>query len=322
MARTARLLGASALALCLAVVSPLRLHSTWRMAAGDASRRSVALGGLGILGSLALPPPPASAKIGTIPEYAENAGAMRALTVNSVDVEKSVNFYTVGMGMTVLQEPKVVGGKRTAVLAYGPTEMRVPKAFVPGVSSFAEYGGHVALRLQEAVVADGAPKPFYAAGNVIDFVQLGVPSIRLSKLYESGGDVQSSYGWTDVISPDGLRHRVVLGRRRDPVMMVAIKTNDMKGQGAALEAAGMTKQPYPLARPVENSPYEPPKPKDSVYYSYDAESPGILLGTLTLTLTRTLALTLVAGRSRDGAGCAGTMAGGGTRTRTPTRTRT
>jgi len=104
-----------------------------------------------------------------------------------------------------------------------------------------------------------------------------VPSLRLSKLVESGGNIKSAYGWVLVDSPGGLRHQIIVGTRRDPIMMLAINVPDLKKAtdfyGTTL---GMKEQPYPLSR-IPESIYEPKQPKGSKYLAYNQDGFGVLL---------------------------------------------
>eukprot|EP00968_Pinguiococcus_pyrenoidosus_P004447 scaffold300_cov258-Pinguiococcus_pyrenoidosus.AAC.26 len=187
-----------------------------------------------------------------------------------------MNFYE-QLGLERVEDPKVRSGYNETTFAFGPTALTVPPDFIAGVSSFASYGGHVSIRLRAKVVQPGEPIPFYDPGTAIDFLQFGVLSLRLSKLVATGGTILSSYGFVEILSPDGLKHRIVVGRRRDPFMMVAVKTRDVKKDAQSLAAVGFREEKYPIARPTEDSPFEPPQPKKSVYMGFDGESPGILL---------------------------------------------
>ena len=222
-------------------------------------------------------PAAAEARIGTLPEFSNNKGAIRRVVLNTANMDKALAFYG-SLGMDVLRDSKSPGF-RAVELAFGQDGLDMPASFVPGVSSFSEYGGHTVLELRERTgAANGEGSYFYDPGNVVDFLQFGVPNFRISKLIENGGTIVSSYGWTEVLSPDGLRHRVVLGRRLDPFMMIAVKTKDVAKTVKGFETDfSLERYPYPTARPVANSPFEPPQPKKSVYLGFDAESTGILV---------------------------------------------
>jgi len=68
---------------------------------------------------------------------------------------------------------------------------------------------------------------------------------------------------------------VILGRRRDPFMFVGLQVSDVDKTVKTMgDNLGLTQQPYPIARPVANSPFEPAQPKKSVYLGFDPESTG------------------------------------------------
>jgi len=123
----------------------------------------------------------------------------------------------------------------------------------------------------------GGDTPILDPGTAVAYLQLAVPSLRLSKLVESGGVVKSAYGWVLVDSPGGLRHQVIVGSRRDPVMMLALNVPDLKkATDFYTNVMGMKEQEYPLSR-IPESIYEPKQPKGSKYLAYNEDGFGILL---------------------------------------------
>jgi len=147
------------------------------------------------------------AKVGSLPELKDNKAFLRSVILNATDLKKAIFFYQTAFNMQVLREEKT-DTYSSAVLAFGPDELKVPDNFAFGVQSFAEYGGHTTLELRENLVEGSKGGLFYEPGNVVEYLQFGVPALRVSKVLESGGSLLSNYGWTEVFSPDGLLHKV------------------------------------------------------------------------------------------------------------------
>ncbi len=106
---------------------------------------------------------------------------------------------------------------------------------------------------------------------------MAVPSLRISKLIESGGAIRSAYGWVICTSPGGLVHQIIVGERRDPVMMLALNVLDVKKAAAFYtNVLGMKETAYPLTR-IPESIYEPKQPKGTKYLAYNPDGFGILL---------------------------------------------
>lgn len=71
--------------------------------------------------------------------------------------------------------------------------------------------------------------------------------------------------------------QVIVGLRRDPMMFLAMRVQDIKKSVAFYEnVLGMTRQDYPLSR-IPESQFEPKQPMNTVYLSYDPDGFGILL---------------------------------------------
>ena len=122
--------------------------------------------------------------------------------------------------MKVLRERKGGGGggdgggggrRREVWLGFGPEDLDVPLGFVLPVSSFGEYGGHASLhvRCDPAPPGGGAMTTTYARspgeyndapapGDNVAYLQLGVPTYRISQMVEYGGNAApraSRYAW-------------------------------------------------------------------------------------------------------------------------------
>lgn len=226
---------------------------------------------------------PAALAVGTLPETTK---LPRVAVQGSVRVSSSaplVDFLTKGLGFTVLRrEQYSVNGKRaiTTTVGYGPEQLAVPTDFAPGVTSFQGYGGHFTLQLVEVMdEKDDGVLRFYEPGTGLAYIQIGLPNYRISKLLEYGGEITSSYGFTEVVAPGGLPLRIILGNSvRDPFMFQALYTTNLAAsENFYTREIGMKRCKYPRARPVEESSFEPPQPKGSVFLSYSEDSFGVLL---------------------------------------------
>ena len=68
---------------------------------------------------------------------------------------------------------------------------------------------------------EGAPRA--RVGNGLSYVSLNVPyGVRVSRIYESGGELVYGFGYFDVRSPSGYAVRASVAARRDPVEYVAL----------------------------------------------------------------------------------------------------
>lgn len=83
----------------------------------------------------------------------------------------------------------------------------------------ADDGGKAAVELRRR--PEGAPRA--RVGNGLSYVSLNVPyGVRVSRIYESGGELVYGFGYFDVRSPSGYAVRASVAARRDPVEYVAL----------------------------------------------------------------------------------------------------
>ena len=88
----------------------------------------------------------------------------------------------------------------------------------------ADDGGKAAVELRRR--PEGAPKA--RVGNGLSYVSLNVPyGVRVSRIYESGGELVYGFGYFDVRSPSGYAVRASVAARRDPVEYVALNVPDV-----------------------------------------------------------------------------------------------
>lgn len=252
----------------------------------EPSRRNVLVQGLALGGSLlvggGIQVEDSLAAVGTLPEFNEANAILQGLTVNVADQaqQKSmIEFLVQGFGFKVLRQ-RINGPIEETWLGFGSEQLSIPEDFKIPVSSFGEYGGHASLCVRYDTQARA---PLYrtgdsAPGDNIAFLQVGVPSYRVSQMSANGGNILDAYGFVNVVSPSGLPLRSIVGIRPDPMMFVAINCANVKASKEYYEKLGFVEQPYPFARPSNGTgPFEPAQPKGSVYVAPSPNCMGILL---------------------------------------------
>mmetsp|Transcript_14520 Transcript_14520/g.17514 ORF Transcript_14520/g.17514 Transcript_14520/m.17514 type:complete len:255 (+) Transcript_14520:1-765(+) len=190
-----------------------------------------------------------------------------------------VKFLEDAFDFKILRQIKA-GPNSDTWMGFGPEELSIPSNFEIPVSSFAEYGGHASIHIrydaQDSNVyyknGDNAP------GDNIAFLQIGVPTYRVSQMVKNGGNVLDAYGYVNVVSPCGFPMRSIVGISPDPIMMVAINCQDVQRSRAFYEKLGFVEQEYPYARPSKGTgQFEPPQPPQSVYLAPSPNCMGVLL---------------------------------------------
>jgi len=117
-----------------------------------------------------------------------------------------------------------------------------------------------------------------APGDNIAYVQLGVPTYRVSQMTKNGANVLDAYGYINVVSPSGLPVRGIVGIRPDPIMFVAINCGNVEESRVFYQKLGFVQQEYPFARPSKGTgPFEPAQPAKSVYMAPSPNCMGVLL---------------------------------------------
>lgn len=166
-------------------------------------------------------------------------------------------------------------------MGFGPEEMKIPTTFELPVSSFNQYGGHASICIRYDTQTSNV---YYKKGDTnppgsnIAYVQMGVPSYRISQMVNYGGFVIDAYGLVNVISPSGIPMRGIIGISPDPIMFVALNCQNVKESRVFYEQLGFVEQEYPYCRPNKGmGQFEPPQPKNSVYLAPSKNSIGVLL---------------------------------------------
>jgi len=252
---------------------------------------SAAVAAIGVVVPPPLPPPmstpvpPANAAVGSLPEFDDANAVLQGLTVRVADQSQQdsmIAFMTEGFGCRVLRE-RVRGSVHETWLGYGPERMSVPSEFRIGVSSFDEYGGHASVHLvydsqSKSVLYNAGVDPDPPGDNVA-YLQLGVPSYRISAMVKNGGAVLDAYGLISVVSPAGLPIRGVVGSVPDPIMYVALNCADVESSKAFYRQHGFVERAnVPYARPSNGTTiFEPAPPSNAAYMSPSRNCMGVLL---------------------------------------------
>lgn len=222
------------------------------------------------------------AAVGSLPEYDDTNVVLHGLTINVADKsqqEAMIKFLTNAFDCEILRQ-RIRGPVQETWLGYGPEQFSIPSDFELPVSSLSKYGGHASIRI---VYDERVAAPFYrigdaAPGNNIAYLQLGVPTYRVSQMVANGGNVLDAYGYVNVVSPSGLPIRSIVGIAPDPIMFVAVNCANVAESKAYYEKLGFVEQEYPYARPNKGmGQFEPMQPAKSVYMAPSKNGMGILL---------------------------------------------
>lgn len=235
-----------------------------------------------LLAATTVLPQSTMASVGTLPEYADTNNILQGITIRVADQSQQkamISFLEDGFDCEVVRK-RIVGSIEETWLGFGPEQLRIPDDFQIPVSSFAKYGGHASIHL---IYDAKETTPYYrigdnAPGNNIAYLQMGVPTYRISQMVKNGGNIIDAYGFVNVISPSGLPIRGIVGISPDPIMLVAINCVDVKQSQKFYEQLGFIEQPYPYCRPNQGlGQFEPIQPEKSVYMAPSSNCMGVLL---------------------------------------------
>lgn len=155
------------------------------------------------------------------------------------DLDAEVRFWCDGMGMSRLRA-RTVNGARTQFVGYGPESLQQ------------DDGGMFALELVE-----GADEN--EVGTAFGYLQLALPNmLRVSRIVESGGDIEYSYGYFEIRAPSGCLVKAYVDNRRDPFELVAFNvTNLDRAVKFYQQAMGMQELEVTAARDSFTPPVPP-----------------------------------------------------------------
>uniref|UniRef100_A0A7S4REZ5 VOC domain-containing protein n=1 Tax=Ditylum brightwellii TaxID=49249 RepID=A0A7S4REZ5_9STRA len=232
--------------------------------------------------AVAFLPNQAEAAVGTLPEYATSNAILQGITVDVADKsqqDEMIAFLSNSFDFKILRR-RVTGSVTDTWMGFGPEQLSIPSDFEIPVSSFAKYGGHASIHIR---YDSKSLSPLYkrgedAPGDNIAYLQVGVPTYRISAMVKNGGNVLDAYGIVNVVSPSGLPMRGIVGIMPDPIMFVAINCKNVKESKAFYEQLGFMEQEYPYARPSKGTgQFEPPQPPKSIYMAPSPSCMGVLL---------------------------------------------
>lgn len=226
----------------------------------------------------------ANAAVGTLPEYADSNAVLQGITIDVADTEQQkdmISFLEDGFSFKKLRQSKR-GSVTDTWMTFGPEQMSIPPQWEPAVSSMESYGGHASIHIrydsQGTDVYFRKGPDAEAPGNNIAYLQVGVPSYRISQMVKTGGNVYNGYGIVEVVSPSGLPMRGIVGISPDPMMFVALNCANVKESKEFYQQLGFREEEYPYCRPNKGmGQFEPVQPKGSVYLSPGKNSMGVLL---------------------------------------------
>ena len=174
------------------------------------------------------------------------------------DLDKAVKFWTQGLGMRV-NRSRGSGPGRQAFVSYGPETL------------VAENGGNFALELVE--------NPNTQVDNSGQYFQFALSnSLRVNRLYNSGGEITFGYGYFEIVAPDGYKVVVYIENRRDPFDLIGVPVDDVEATASYYERVfGMTADRKYGS--VSVGRFEPARTPGSVLMTYGdpADNTSILL---------------------------------------------
>lgn len=157
------------------------------------------------------------------------------------DVQAEIDFWTKALGMRVTRDVGS-GAERVATLAYGQSSLT------------ADDGGKGVVEIRQAT-GDASD-----VGNVLSYVAVTVPfGLRVSQIYESGGELLYGFGFFDMRSPGGIPIRGQVATRRDPLEVVALNVQNVR----AAEKFLISEFGFKTQKPLDENGYAPKSPSGS-----------------------------------------------------------
>jgi len=182
---------------------------------------------------------------------------LQSFRVSISDMDAAVQFWTAGVGALVL-DTRLVDGANVTRIGFGP-------------ESFGnDDGAKFALELVET------PGAQPAWDGAVQYIQLGIPVFRLTQVMKMGGDIQSAYGWTDLLAPGGIPLHVRIDEtRRDPFEFIAIRTNSIEKSVNYFKGLGMTAGEPTGRKKIEITQYT-----NTIFQNADATVPDREIGSV------------------------------------------
>eukprot|EP00958_Prasinococcus_capsulatus_P004340 scaffold401_cov399-Prasinococcus_capsulatus_cf.AAC.24 len=174
---------------------------------------------------------------------------MQHAVIRVPDLEEAVTFWEDGLGALVTRR-RTVNGVKCAFVAFGEESLRAPD------------GGAFALEILEE------PGVTPALGQGYGYMQIGLSMPRVSKIRDSGGEIQYSYGNLEVIAPGGFLIKVYVAERRDPFELVALRCQDVEATALYYERVLGMQRREPPPDATSGTIFVPQNPKGSVLMGY------------------------------------------------------
>mmetsp|Transcript_7373 Transcript_7373/g.15036 ORF Transcript_7373/g.15036 Transcript_7373/m.15036 type:complete len:460 (-) Transcript_7373:393-1772(-) len=136
------------------------------------------------------------------------------LSVERSQFDNTVDFWTKGMGMKVQGDSADTSGLRTVTVTYGDETL------------LKETGGNFAIELVESV--SPSQPAWLSSGSQLKYIQVAIGNVRMGNIVDSGADVLYSYGYLELIAPDGTLVKSRVGTRRDPIELLCYEVDDIE----------------------------------------------------------------------------------------------
>ena len=175
------------------------------------------------------------------------------------DVQAEVDFWTKALGARVTSDVGS-GDERVTTLAYGQ------------ISLSEDDGGKATVEIRQAT--SGAD--VVDVGNVLSYVAVTVPfGLRVSQIYESGGELLYGFGFFDMRSPGGIPVRGQVATRRDPLEVVALNVKNVREAEKFLVA----EYGFESVKPLDANSYAPKSPNGSrlLYFTSPTKTFTVIL---------------------------------------------
>lgn len=158
------------------------------------------------------------------------ANFIQSIRVEVPDMAEAVRFWRNGVGCLLLNTRLDADGSNVTRLAFGSQSFK------------RDDGAKFALELVQPPSGYAGVPAFNPETTSLQYLQIAIPSFRLSQVMNYGGTVVSAYGWTEARAPGGLPMRVRIDEtRRDPFEFVALRASkDLKASTAHFEDMGMS----------------------------------------------------------------------------------
>jgi len=136
------------------------------------------------------------------------------IAVESSKFDDTVDFWTKGLGMKINRKSTDdASGMRTVFVTYGAETL------------LEDAGGNFAIQLVESTST--SQPAWLVSGPQLKHIQVTIGNVRLGNIVDSGAEVLYSYGYLELLAPDGTRVNSRVGIRRDPIELLCYEVEDI-----------------------------------------------------------------------------------------------